>query len=694
MRLSYNYIWNFVKWVFASSQEVKDKLNQMWLEVESTKIAPDGDSIFDMEITPNRPDLLSYVGVLRDILATTDSNIDILSKVSIKNYDLPMASMNNNLKNPKLCPAFYARKIKWIKMVSTPVWMRTLLEKHEINTVNVLVDITNYVMLELWQPMHAYDTDTLQWNICVWDGKAWMEVVCLDGATRKLTWDEVIIYDEAGNFLWIWWVMWWENSKISETTKNITLESAYFDPVSIRYTSRKLRTSTDASYRYERWADPVMMKKILDRATDLVLEYCGWEVESDYGYNNIDYKPRDITIELDYVSRLIWVKLEKDFIINTLKKFGFEILSESAETICVRVPSFRYHDIKFDTCLVEEIWKVYWFDNIPIQMPRWELLLAQKSKELSILDDIEKFFIKNWFNEVINFAFLSPKCYNWFELEKSSSLFNFVEIEAPLWEDFSVMRTSLVPWLLKNFDYNINRWEENFKFFEIGRIFTPAWESKKPIETKIIAWLISGKNMTDNWKHKYPQLDLYDVKSIIYWLFEDIWIDMNEISVVACTSELVEPAQAMDVLYKWERIWYVGLLKVWAFINKKQKNPAYVFEFNYDKFVGLISTRPYAKFEEFSLFPSSFKDVDFVCDKNFESKKIIDEIYTIWGKLVKSVELFDVYEGKWVPEWKVSMTFNMEFQHKERSLTWEEVIEIFNKVIASVTSKYEVKLRD
>lgn len=694
MKISYNHIKKFLSNWVKDELELKNKLNQMWLEVESTKKSPDWDTIFDVEITPNRPDLLNYVGISREILATTDVLLDPMSCLTAKEYQNDMKPMKNNLSNPALCPAFYARKIKWIKLNSTPAWMVDLLQKHDIASINILVDITNYIMIELWQPMHAYDTNILSWNIMVGNLPKDSEVECLDWWKRKLTWEEIIILDEWNNFLGIWWIMWWEKSKITENTTDVTLESAYFDPVSIRFSSRRLKTSTDASYRFERWINPTLMQFAINMATDLVLEICGWTVVEDYGYNTLSYTPKQISLKYSYVNRLLGIQLSKDFVKDALIKFWFTVINDSDDDLKVQVPAARYHDIKFDTCLVEEVGKVYGFDNIPAIMPTWELLMAQKTKENAILVDVEKFFITNWYNEVINFAFLSPKCYEWFGLSKDSELFNFVEIEAPLGEEFSVMRTSLIPGLLRNLDYNINRWVENMKIFEAWRIFHPVSPDKKPLEINMISWLVSSKEKSDNWKNKYNVMDLYDLKSMLFAMLFEAGIETEKIVVKKSINQLLEEGNSMDFYVNDKLVWSAWLLKTWAFYNKRVKYPVYVFEFNYDILVAQIESRSYAKYTDFSLFPSSFKDVDFVCDKSFESKLIIDEMYKLGNWLIKSVELFDVYEWKGIPEWFVSMTFNMEFQHKERSLTWEEVIEIFNKIIESVTSKYEVKLRN
>lgn len=489
MKVSYNHINKMADSLFVSVKEMKDALNQMGLEVEGMEKTKDGDTIFDLDITPNRPDFLGYVGVLREIAATKQHSLDFKDIVDVQEYNLPSVDMKNELNNQSDCEYFLVRKMTGLKQVESPAWLKIFLEKHDIKPKNILVDITNFVMLETGHPGHAYDADKIVGEIKVDDSKPGEKIKLLDKSEIELTGEEVVIRDSENNALCLGGIMGGLDSAISDNTTNVFIENAYFKPSNIRYTSRRLKISTDSSFRFERGADSEMMRVATDKITKLILEYCGGKVEEDYFYNHLNHNPREIKVDYDYFSRLLGVDIDLDFVVESLTKLGFktEVKKVFGHEVVVKVPSWRKHDIKFDTCLIEEVGKVYGFDNIPEKMPIGELNMRKKDSSQQLLADIETDLIKKEFNQVINFSFFSPNAYKDFDLKGGSELLDFVVLNEPLGVEYSVMRTSLIPGLIKNYHYNLNRGESNFKLFEIGRTFHLG-ESKQDVkETNKVA---------------------------------------------------------------------------------------------------------------------------------------------------------------------------------------------------------------
>ncbi|MFA5793339.1 MAG: phenylalanine--tRNA ligase subunit beta [Candidatus Gracilibacteria bacterium] len=692
MKLALSTITDYTEPPFSpTAAEAKDLLNQMGAEVESVTKTRDGDTVFDLEITPNRPDLLGVVGVVRELMAATRTDIRATRKhVDKVEAEVPHKDVQNNLSNPTDCPTYQGRRISGVKVGPSPEWLVTFLEKHGIKSINNIVDISNYVMIETGHPIHIYDAEKVEGGIVSLRNAGENEAFTGIGGTQMdLKNGHMVIVDGSDNILALAGVLGGQSSQVTDSTTDIIIESAYFSPQKVRKASKANKISTEASFRFERGADPKIPTYALDRATALIQENAEGTVTEELSYGQEQqHTQKRIRVTYTKIDKYLGVKVDKDFSIKALQSLGFEIVQSDEEGIEVLVPSWRSHDVKRDVCLIEEIGKVYGNDNIPSVMPKSTLTLSRRPLAQQIRETVDDFFLRTGFNEVINYGFCSPKDFEDMGIESPSKLREFVAINVPLSGNFSVMRTSLIPGLVRNHEFNANRGQKNIKVYEVGRTFHKA--EGHPQEIRRIGGLMSGKMAQDTWKRKETTADFYDLKSIIYGLLKELGIDEQQLEVSPANSEFVEAGGGAKILIDGVSIGFFGYLKT-PKKSKKKTEDILVFELDIDS-LEKHCTQKESTVEQPSRFPSIIRDVTFDCPQNFLSQSIADTVNNKGHELVKKVELVDTYVAKG-SEGQISLSFRIEFNSAERALTNEEVSAIMDKIIADITSSQQISLR-
>jgi phenylalanyl-tRNA synthetase beta chain len=467
MKASYNWLKEFVDFNLSPA-ELGHTLTMSGLEVEATE-EMDGDTIFDIGVTPNRPDCLSIRGIAREISAVLARPLkNISAEIDLTQGEDP----DVEIENADLCPRYSSRIIRGVKPGPSPEWLSKRLESCGIRATSNIVDVTNFILLEIGQPMHAFDLDTLSGKkIVVREAGDVNTFTTLDDEKRYISKETLLIWDGEKPVA-VAGVMGGQNTEVSESTVNILLESAYFNPSSVRRTSKALNLSTESSYRFERGVDLEAVTFALDRAAQMIAEIAGGQVSAMTDIYPGPFKAREVSLSVEKVSSVIGVDIEESFVEKTLINLGFLIRREE-ETMKVTPPSFR-NDVEKDIDIVEEVARIYGYEKIPSTFPLMHMSPAPEHKIQELTKSLKAHMVKAGFSEAINYSFLNPETLDKLNLSDGDDRRNFVYIKNPLRKEESVMRTTLVPALLNNVSLNLNRGEKTVRLFEISNVFMPS----------------------------------------------------------------------------------------------------------------------------------------------------------------------------------------------------------------------------
>ncbi|HDS05582.1 MAG TPA: phenylalanine--tRNA ligase subunit beta, partial [Deltaproteobacteria bacterium] len=477
------------------------------------------DTVFDVSITPNRADCLSVIGIAREVAALTGKKIK-MPKVNIKETSENIKALASvKIMDAELCPRYTARMIKNVKIGPSPVWLKARLEACGMRAINNIVDVTNFVMLEMGQPLHAFDFRYLEKNkIIVRKSKKNEEFISLDGKSRKLA-DETLLICDGVKPVAIGGIMGGLNSEVKEDTDTILLESAYFNPVSIRRSARRLAMPAEAAFRFERGIDPEGVVKALNRATQLIAELAGGSICKNY----IDEYPRkirqakNIKLRLEQVRKITGTQISAAEVTKILRSLGMKTTQSGKGIYLVTPPAFRV-DITREIDLIEEIVRIYGFDRVPASLPNVSVGELLPNSHLKLEDNIRKIMNGMGFSEVINYSFISPASVESLLFPTEDERLNVVKINNPLTEEQSIMRPTIITGLLDTLKKNINNGYANLKIFELGRLFIHDKHGKLPKEKNMFAGLISGKKMENLWDYK-SNVDFYDLKGCLENIF-------------------------------------------------------------------------------------------------------------------------------------------------------------------------------
>ncbi|MCS7215000.1 MAG: phenylalanine--tRNA ligase subunit beta [Thermodesulfovibrio sp.] len=647
----------------------------------------DGDTVIDLEITPNRADCLSIIGIAREVKAIFGLK---LKKPSFKiKQELKDSKFTISIANPELCYRYAGRIVRNVKISPSPQWLKKRLEASGIRSINNVVDITNYVLLEYGHPLHAFDLDLLEGaQIRVGTpedfGKKTVEIVTLDGVKRNANSDDLLIWDGVKPVA-IAGIMGGANTEVTEKTVNILIESAYFKPDRVRKTSKRLGLTTEASYRFERGTDIEALKEALDRAASLVEEIADGEV-----YETIDIYPvripeKRILFNMDRICKFLGVSIEIEEIIRILKALEIEILKADSDNYIAVVPSHR-KDIEIEEDIAEEIARIYGYDIIPAQMPsafkyvQENYELEKKRKFLNLIRD---YMIALGYSEAVNFSFMSPEELNFLGIPEDDIRRLYISILNPLRQEESIMRTMLLPNLLKNVERNTSRGIENLRLFEIGRVFIA--QEKEPLPQEIVHLGIITKKEEFKSSFKDDPYDFYALKGLLDGLLRHL--RLYNVSYVRTNEGFLHPGQSADILVRGEKIGFVGVISPETLLKLDFKTKPYlcIAEIDLDRLFTLSETKIF--YEPFSTYPSVKRDTALVFPVDFESQRIFDIVKSFGSELIEDVFIFDVYQGIGIPEGSKSIAFRITYRANDRTLTTEEVEEIHKKLIDKIVSE-------
>ena len=645
------------------------------------------DIVIELGITPNRPDCLSMIGVAREVAAWEGLEATE-PEFEIPEHGPDISSITSvTIDDDDGCPRYAARVVEGVKIGPSPSWMREKLIKVGLRPLNNVVDITNYVLMELGHPLHAFDYDKLGENRIVvrraGDGEP---ITTLDGVERKLSKDTLVIAD-AMKPVAIAGVMGGTDSEVTDQTTTILIESAYFDPVSIRRTSKSLGLSTEASYRFERGADPEMAITALDRAASFVAELAGGKIAK----GRIDEYPKKIErpeIKLRYarVGKILGIEIAGERAISILSSLGFEIISEGSEAADIRAPSFR-PDITAEIDLIEEIARIHGYDKIASTYPRDNTVGSRAMRPASFEEISRGVLASAGFFEVVTYSFGEPKRMADFTDKGTGA--EPIKMKNPLAEDASVMRTTIIPGILETLRSNVNAGNKDLKIFETGKVYFPAPGDPLPDERTFVCGAVTGLSHPVSWKGTPAEADFFDLKGAVEVLIEALGAD--GVRATKAANAGFHPGMCADIVAGGETIGKIGEIHP-AILDKYEiDQKAFVFEIDLDGIEA--GSKAEGGYEKFSRFPSADRDLAVVVDEGVEAAAVYEAIMGAGGKTLCDGVLFDVYRGKQIDEGKKSLAFGLRFQSRDRTLTDEEIAAASKNIMKALEKKFDARLR-
>lgn len=665
---------------FENSVIPKEAKNGIFIFPEGTEIGKSAievlfmdNEILELEITPNRPDCLSIMGMAVETAASFDlktKHNDIKIENEVSNFSEFFDDIIIETEN---CNRYYSKILKNIKIGPSPLWLQAYLMQAGVRPVSNIVDLTNFVMLEYGEPLHAFDLDTLKnKRIVVRMAEDGEEMVTLDGETRKLEKDDILITD-GSEIVGLAGVMGGLDSEITDKTVNVLLEGASFNKENIRKTSRRLNLRSEASSRFEKGIDVNLAKTAVDRVCELAEKM---EIAEVVGGNkdvgNFDRKEKEIELRKEKVNNLIGVDFTMDEISNILNRLEIET-DVRDDYLIAKVPTVRL-DLDIEEDLIEEIARIYGYDNIEPKKLKGTLTVGRKPVFRNVEDRIKNQLIGLGYSEFMTYSFVSPSSYekaNYKEDEK-----NIIKILNPLGEDYSIMRTTMIPSMIDALSKNYARGNFNVGGFEIGNTFFPT-EEELPSERLKLAMGF------------YDLGDFYYLKESIE---KSLWyLGINNLEVRRRETSFLHPGRSAEFILNGKSLGVFGEVHPKVLENYGLKKRAYVAELDFNLIVE--NTIDNYTYKALPKYPTMKRDFAFVMDRDVDSVEL-EKISKKYGKeLLESFKVFDIYEGKNIEDGKKSVAFSLVFRAADRTLEESEVTEICEKIVAEIESEIEAKLR-
>lgn len=642
------------------------------------------DQILELGLTPNRADCLSMLGVGYEVAAILERDVKLpepkTASATEKAEDYIKVTVDAKEDNP----LYTAKVIKNVKIGPSPLWMQTRLMAAGIRPHNNVVDITNYILLEYGQPLHAFDYDLLgSKEILVRRAKQGEEITTLDDAKRTLTEDHLVITNGSVPVA-LAGVMGGANSEVNADTTTVLLESAYFTGPVIRKASKDHGLRSEASSRYEKGVDPARVRPAAERAAELMALYAGGEVlEGTATANSLTLEPAVVSVTLEKINRVIGTELTMQEVEAIFTRLQFESTVDNG-TITVTVPT-RRGDITIEEDLIEEVARLFGYDNVPKTLPQGAATPGHLSPYQLKRRLVRRYLEGAGLYQAITYSLTNQEKATQFALEKRQP----VELAMPMSEDRSLLRLSIVPQLLEVLKYNTARQNDSLAVYETGAVFLKNDGEELPEEEEHLAAAITGLWENHQWQGEKNPVDFYVIKGILEGLFAKLGL-ADKIGFRAAEKDGMHPGRTAELTLNEEAIGFVG--QVHPTVQKDMDlKETYVFELNL-KTVLEAGTEP-LQYESIPRFPSITRDIALVVDKNKSAAELQAIIVKTGGKLLKDVYVFDLYEGERMEEGKKSIAFSLKYFDPERTLTDEDVTKTHEKVLKAVEEQAGAVLR-
>lgn len=685
MKASIKWLKEFVDFSLSPA-EIANVLTMAGLEVED--IVPnnqdEGDYILEISVTPNRPDCLSIMGIAREISAIL--GVPLKDGLVFTQKEINTAP-TIEIKDHRLCPRYSSRIIYDVKVEPSPEWISKRLQSHGLRPTNNIVDITNYVLLEMGHPLHAFDLDKLTGKrIVVKVAGSVEKFLTLDNENRALNKDMLLIWDSQKPVA-IAGVMGGLNSEITSSTVNLLLESAYFDPPSIRRTSKALNLTTESSYRFERGADINMVVPALNRVTQLIIEIAGGRTTRLTDIYPNPFAVNRISIRFKKIKDVLGVKIKPSKIQEMLNRLGVENKREG-QGITVMPPSFR-QDIQRDVDVIEEIARLYGYNKIPSTLPKTEMQILSGNARWSLIKRIKDSMRKSGYVEVINYSFLDPSDLDKLKLSDKDVRRNLIKIRNPLKKEEGALRTSLIPALLNNVRLNISRGERSLCLFEISNIFLHSGQNL-PFESLKMAAIYLKDKKGLLWQDKHD--GFYDLKGALENLFLELRIKNYSFKQDFSSIEpYLHNGKSCVVNIENQTVGFLGVIHPEVAHYFDVAPETNILELDIERVFSFIPSK--ITFSPIPKYPYIERDIAIIVSENVTVEDAQKTISGVNSDIIESIKLFDIYTGKPIPKGKKSLAFSIRYRSEDRTLTHNEVNELHSKIIKNLESTLKAELR-
>ena len=663
MKISLNWIKDYVD-INVSLDKLVHKLTMAGLEVEHVETVG-RDKIIELEITPNRADCLNMIGMSREISAVLNTK---RKPFKIKNIKWPSKKTDVTIEDQLGCRRYIGTVVEGVNIKTTPEWIKKRIGALGLRSVNNIVDITNFVLLETGQPLHAFDRDKIIGDkIIVRRAKKGEKILAIDDTTYELD-PSILVIADAKRPIAIAGIMGGKDTEVTKATKNILLESAYFDPVLTRRASRKLGLSSDSSYRFERGVDYLSVEAASQRALGLILEFSGGMLTKhrDVQVKTKKTVTRKISLTLERINSYLGTSLTLSLCKNILKKLDIPVSGEKS-TLRIAAPSFR-SDLKQDVDVIEEIARVIGYDNLPSSMPRVKFTSMRSSPQRENKKTIKRLLTSQGFNEVITFSMISEK-----DLIKSKQdNLAPLRIINPLTQDQTIMQPSLLPGMLSIVKNNLNKGQKALKFFQLGSIYTPKGEQEA------LAIMLTGKPSNDWRLSNKPSVDYFDLKGALEQVFLEFSVD--GLNFISHTQAYLETNESVQVSLGKTPVGYLGaindeVLKNWGI----KEGGIYFLQMILPK--ELLVPQKAKTFVPISEYPVITRDVSLAIKNETSFQDVQDRVFCVGKKLLQSMSFAELYQGDKIPTGFRGITFSLTYQSNQRTLREEEVNTLHQRVV-------------
>ncbi len=671
MVFSYNWLQSFFGKRLPKPEKLAELLTMHFAEVEGVKKAG-SDFVLDIDVRPNRAsDCFSHLGIAREIAAIIDTKYQIPNTKLIEDKRLKVKDfVSIEVRNKTACPRYAARVVVGVKVGLSPKWLQERLKVCGLRPINNIVDIANYVMLETGQPLHAFDGEKLAGKkIIVRFAQNREKIVTLDEERYDLD-ENILVIADAKKPIAIAGIKGGKLPEIDKKTKIVVLESANFNPQAIRRASKKLNLKTDASLRFEHGIDPNLAGSAINRAASLIQKIAGGKTAQ--GIIDIYDKkvlPKRIKLDLDYVERLLGIKISVKEIKDILNRLNFQIMEVRLLYILVVAPTFRL-DISLPEDLIEEIGRIYGYEKIPAAFPITALAPPKRNLDIFWEDIVKNILKEAGFTEVYNYSFIG---------EKEAKIFGktgLIEVENPISLEQKFLRPSLIPNLLKNIEKNF-REKAEIRIFELGKIFQAPKSEKR-----MLTGVITGEAF-------------YQLKGVIDLLLQklgisSIYYDEHRPTPEDSKISIWQPRKCAEIKIDGKEIGFLG--EISSKILEESKTPKVtVFDIDFEELSKLVSEEH--EYRPISRFPAAVRDIAILVPRQVRVEEVLNKIETTGGLLVRDVDLFDIYEGEELPEGKKNLAFHIIYQAEDRTLSSKEIDGIQGKIIKALEKNSEWQIR-
>jgi len=682
MKISYEWLKEYLD-LNVSPEELAECLNRIGLMVESFEKSG-GDTVYEIETYANRPDTLGHLGVARELATLLDLPLKAkkwtFPELEQKTADL----VDIQVLDPQLCPRYCGLVVKGVRLGPSPDWLRKKLEAVGLRPINNVVDVSNYVCFALGQPIHTFDLHKLAGQrIIVRRARKGEIITTLDGQKVELNPQMLVIADESRPVA-IAGVIGGEDSGITESTTDIFIESANFDPVSVRITAKLLGLSTDASYRFERGADINAAPEGARMAAALLSQFGGRTSKEMLDVYPLQKKTRSVTLRLKRITELLGTEIPADFVTNTLSRLGLKLKEERNNVWSVEIPSFRI-DLEREADLVEEIARFYGYDRIPSEVtPVKSFDLPPVERKRDRIWKAKEILFHHGFDEVINFSFADP------EKEKLwQTSCQPIALKNPISARFSILRTSLLPGLVETASWNFNREAQGVHVFEVGNVYFWEEEGEKHREELRLGILTSGVREAQTWMSPGRETDFFVLKGAVEALIH--YLGYDHLSFEQVDHAFFEPEHGLKIMLKNEPVGFLGLIRSEISRTYELEQPVYGAEVN----LQMILQKPARTFtfKPVPRFPGVSRDLSFLVDGNITYQEVYQQLQKLNVPYLEGFEIYDRFKGKSIPADKISFSVRFYFRHLSRTLQTEEIDRAMLDITSQLKSSLKIQLR-